>query len=219
MTTGPVVAVVLAAGESRRMGRLKPLLPYGSATVIQAVVRSLKASPVDQVRVVLGHRREEIEARLQGEGVACISNPAYTDGMLTSVQVGMATAPESTEWFVIALGDQPSIRPKTVDLLLQAAQGCLGEEPPATIVVPSYGGRRGHPLVIHARHRAEIGALPAEVGLRELLRRHPEAIRHVDVPEESVLHDMDTPEDYERELRRLGEEAHSEERIAGEAVD
>ena len=214
MKTGPVVAIVLAAGESQRMGRLKPLLPYGSVTVIEAVVRSLKASRVDQVCVVLGHRREEIVAKLQDEGVTCIANPDYAEGMLRSVQVGVAGTPPDTAWFVIALGDQPSIQPSTVNLLLDAARSGLAEEPRVTIVVPSYGGRRGHPLVIHSCHRAEIGELRPDVGLRELLRRHPEAVRHVDVSVESVLHDMDTPEDYERELRRLAGQAPSVEQNA-----
>src|SRR5689334_14594664 len=102
---GRVTAIVLAAGESRRMGTLKPLLPYGSGTVIQAVVRSLKASPVDRVLVVLGHRADEIAASLAGEGVEIVLNPDYRDGMLTSVQSGAAAAPADMEWLVIALGD------------------------------------------------------------------------------------------------------------------
>jgi molybdenum cofactor cytidylyltransferase len=193
-----VTAIVLAAGESRRMGALKPLLPYGSATVLQTVVRSLKASPVDRVLVVLGHRSEEIAASLKGEGVETVFNPRYLDGMLSSVQAGIAAAPEETAWFVIALGDQPSLRPSTVTQLLnETRNGGTG------IVVPSYSGRRGHPLLIHARYRGEIGALSGETGLRELVQRHPDAIRHVVVPDERVLSDMDTPEDYARELRRM----------------
>ena len=170
-------------------------------------MRSLKASPVDVVRVVLGHRSEELEAHLAGEGVETLRNPRYLEGMLTSVQAGIAaepqatsvgTAPPETEWLVIALGDQPSLRPETVRLLLAEARA--GEE---TLLVPSYGGRRGHPLLIHARHREEIATLGGETGLRELFTRHPEAIRHIVVPDDAVLHDMDTPDDYQRELGRL----------------
>lgn len=164
---------------------------------------------MDEVRVVLGHRAQEIEAHLAGEGAVPVRNPQYLDGMLTSVQAGMRSAAEDTEWFVIALGDQPSLRPQTVERLLRAAR----EEPAdsgngaASIVVPSYGGRRGHPLLLHARHREEIAALPPEAGLRELLRRHPQAIRHVTLDDERVLEDMDTPEEYRRQLARLEREA------------
>jgi molybdenum cofactor cytidylyltransferase len=180
------------------MGTLKPLLPYGAGSVLQSVVRSLKASPVDEVRVILGHRSEELAAHLAGEGVETIRNPRYLEGMLTSVQAGIASAPPETEWLVIALGDQPSLRPETVRLLLTEARA--GTE---SILVPSYGGRRGHPLLIHAGHREEIATLGGETGLRELLIRHPEAVRHVPVPDDAVLHDMDTPDDYQRELERL----------------
>lgn len=160
---------------------------------------------MDEVRVVLGHRAAEIEENLAAEGVTTIRNPRYLEGMLTSVQEGMVSAPTDTEWFVIALGDQPSLRAETVARLLrtareEAADG--GNERP-TIVVPSYGGRRGHPLLISAAHREEIGALPEEGGLRELLRRHPEAIQHVTLDDERVLEDMDTPEEYQRQVERL----------------
>jgi molybdenum cofactor cytidylyltransferase len=150
------------------------------------------------VLVVLGHRSEEIAASLEGTGAEPVVNPRYTEGMLTSVQAGAAAAPPDAGWFVIALGDQPSLRPETVARLLDAARAG-----PHGIVVPSYGGRRGHPLALHARFRDEILALDPEAGLRELLRRHPDDIRHVDVPTDAVLHDIDTPEDYQRELARL----------------
>ncbi|HEU4752533.1 MAG TPA: nucleotidyltransferase family protein [Armatimonadota bacterium] len=178
------------------MGALKPLLPYGSGTVIRAAVRSLRASPVSRVLVVLGHRSEEIAADLQGSGAETVFNPRYREGMLTSVQAGVAAAPEDTEWLVIALGDQPWVRPETVALLLdEARNGGPG------IVVPSYGGRRGHPLLLHSRYRGEIARLEGQGGLRELLRRHPEEIRYVLFPDESVLRDMDTPEEYQQALK------------------
>ena len=150
--------------------------------------------------MILGHRSEEIAENLEGSGAEIVVNPRYPEGMLTSVQAGVAAAPRDTEWFLVALGDQPSLQPATVErLLAEAVPGC-----PA-ILVPSYGGRRGHPLLLHASYRDEIGSLDGAVGLRELLLRHPDAVRHVELPEEEVLYDMDTPEDYQRELRRLAE--------------
>lgn len=147
--------------------------------------------------VVLGHRSEEIAAHLEGEDVECVVNPRYQEGMLASVQAGAAAAPDDAEWLLVALGDQPSLQPSTVSLLLAAA-----EEGDAGIIVPSYAGRRGHPLLIHARYRGEIAKLDPAVGLRELMRRHSDTIRHVVVEDDRVLSDMDTPEDYEREVRR-----------------
>ena len=135
---------------------------------------------------------------LDGSGADVVPNERYREGMLTSVQTGVAAAAPDTEWFVLALGDQPSLVPGTVaQLLTEARRG------DATIVVPSYAGHRGLPLLIHHTHRQEIGALGGENGLRALLHAHPEAIRHVLFPDEAVLSDMDTPEEYQRELARL----------------
>lgn len=152
--------------------------------------------------MVLGHRSREIAAHLEGSGAEIVLNARHDEGMLTSVQAGVTAAPADTEWYLIALGDQPSLQPATVERLLAEAE--TGD---ATILVPSYGGRRGHPLLIRATYREEIGSLDGAVGLKELLLRHSEAVRHVVLPEEGVLYDMDTPEDYQRELRRLAEQA------------
>lgn len=150
--------------------------------------------------MVLGHHAAEIEPTLAGEGVRVVVNPRPEAGMLASLQAGLAAAPPA-EWLLFALGDQPALRPETVDLLLREA--ALGLPEGQSIAVPSHAGRRGHPLVLHDRHRAEIAALDPALGLRDLLRRRPEAIRHVEVADAGVLADMDTPEDYRRELGRL----------------
>jgi molybdenum cofactor cytidylyltransferase len=192
-----VTAIVLAAGESRRMGALKPLLPYGPGSVIQAVVRSVTASPVDRVLVVLGHRSDEIAADLAGTCAETLFNPRYPEGMLTSVQAGIAAAAPESEWLLIALGDQPTLRAETVRALLEEARsGGSG------LVVPSDLNPRGHPLLIHAHYREEILALEGEGGLRQLFQRHPDEIAYVVVPDPDVLADMDTPEDYQRLLQQ-----------------
>ena len=148
--------------------------------------------------MVLGHRKAEIAAELAESGATLVENPDYQEGMLSSVRAGLRAASPNAEWLVIALGDQPSLRPETVArLLVEARKG------PESIVVPSFGGRRGHPLVFHARYRAEIMALAGGRGLKELLERHPDSIRHALFDDEAVLADMDTPEEYRRELRRL----------------
>src|SRR5947209_15673244 len=102
-----IMAIVLAAGESRRMGRLKPLLPFGTRTVIETVVDSLRASPVDEILVVTGYRSEAIEAALARAPARTVRNPDYARGMLSSVQCGVAAAAPATTWFLLALADQP----------------------------------------------------------------------------------------------------------------
>jgi len=116
--------------------------------------------------------------------------------MLSSIQRGMAAAPPQTSWFLIALADQPQLRPAVVETLLRAAESGPGA------YVPVYDGRRGHPILIHASLRAAIAGLDAEGGLRRLWAERPEIVRHVPVESDSVLHDMDTPEEYARLLTR-----------------
>ena len=187
-----VTAIVLAAGESRRMGRLKPLLAFGKGTVIEAVVRSLKACPVDEILVVTGHRSPEIAAALATWNVHLVENPDYRAGMLSSIQRGVQAADPQTDWLILALADQPHIPPAVVEQLLAEAGQELG------VLIPTFEGRRGHPILIHASCREEIAALPPEGGLRQLWAQRPELVRHIPVASPAVLQDMDTPEDYAR---------------------
>ena len=189
-----VCAIVLAAGESRRMGTPKPLLPFGRHCVIEQVVRSLQRCPIDRVLVVLGHRHEAIEPVVRPLDVQVVLHPEYRRGMLSSVQAGIAAAPAEATWLFIHPVDHPHVLPEVV-----AAQLAAGQEGRGTIVVPTHGGRRGHPLLIHARYRDEIATLDPQIGLRELLRRHPDAIHHLAVETDAILRDLDTPADYERE--------------------
>ncbi len=190
-------AIVLAAGESRRMGTLKPLLPFGSGSVIEQVVRSLQACPIDAILVVVGHRGAEIAAHLDGTGVSIVENPDYPRGMLSSVQAGLAAADPSTTLFLIALADQPSIPPALIAHLIQ-----LFDERRPGMLVPTFDGRRGHPLLIDARYRDEIATLNPDVGLRELLQRHPGELLLYPTSVEAIVRDLDTREEYEAELAR-----------------
>jgi len=153
------------------------------------------ASPVDEILVVLGHRRAEIAPTLAGLPAQVVANPDYARGMLSSLRAGLAASSSEAEWSAICLGDQPALQPETVAALrAEAERGGPG------LVIPSFQRRRGHPVWIHRQYRQEIEALPDEGGLRELFRRHPEDIRYVEATTPTVLTDMDTPEDYQREL-------------------
>src|SRR5207244_8101538 len=193
-------AIILAAGESRRMGTLKPLLPFGSGSVIGQVVRSLQACPIDAVLVVVGHRGAEIAAHLREFELPLlriVENPNYVQGMLSSVQAGVAAADPATTQFLISLADQPSIPPELIRHLI----GVFEEQRPG-MLVPTFEGRRGHPLLTDARYRDEIATLDPDVGLRELLQRHSEDLRLSPVSIEAVVRDLDTREEYEAEVAR-----------------
>jgi molybdenum cofactor cytidylyltransferase len=119
--------------------------------------------------------------------------------MLTSVQCGVAAAAPETSWFLVALVDQPAIDPAVVTHLIETA-GSARER----IVIPTFEGRRGHPLLFRADLAPEVLTLSGSIGLRELMQRHPDEILHVPVASDTVVRDMDTPEEYQRELERLG---------------
>ncbi len=186
-------AVVLAAGESRRMGRPKLLLPFGKETIIQTVIRNVVASSADGTLVVLGARRKDIEEKIRGFGVNTIFNQDYPKGMFSSVLCGLCSLPRSARAAVLVLADQPGIPTGVIDRLIEAF---LREK--KGLVVPVYRKRRGHPLLLDLKYRREVGTLSPEIGLRGLLQTHPEDILEVRVSCPEILRDIDSPGDYRK---------------------
>ena len=190
-------ALVLAAGESRRMGTQKLLLPYRDTTVIEAVVRAALDSSVDETLVVLGADREAIHAALKSYPVTFAVNEDFRRGMLSSIQVGFEALPGGAEAAVLMLGDQPAVAPGTIDELVLAYR-----ESRKGIYLPVYGGRRGHPILVDTGCRSEILGLDPEVGLRQLIQAHPEDVVEVAVAEPLAPEDMDTPGDYKKAVSK-----------------
>ncbi|WP_374686294.1 selenium cofactor biosynthesis protein YqeC [Promineifilum sp.] len=188
-----VTAVVLAAGESRRMGRNKLLLPWGDSTVLGRTLANVRASDVDDVLLVTGHEREKVEAIITQHPTFCIHNGDYANGMLSSVQAALRALPAQTEAILAILGDQPMVEPAVLDALLAAYAAT-----PKGLVAPYYRGARGNPVIIDRRYFDELLALPPDAAPRALLRRHPDDVRPVEVESEAILHDLDRPEEYER---------------------
>ena len=188
-----VYAVVVAAGESRRMGVPKQLLPFGGRTVLQTVLDRLLSSRVDGIVVVLGFRAEQIRSTLSDIPVQVVINSDFKMGMLSSVQAGVSALPSSATAALICLGDQPWISPGLVNRLIDEHHRSQ-----SGIVIPTFDGRRGHPALVGIRHRDEILGLSGGPGLKALMRGHPEDTLEVKVQEREILDDLDTPEDYLR---------------------
>ena len=190
-----ICAIVLAAGRSRRMGTQKLLLPFAGTTVIGHVVDELLAASVEEVHVVAGLRAGRIAAELAGRRVHLVTNPDPEAGMLSSVRCGLRALPPECTAALVALGDQPSITSATVDDMVRAfAAADRG------ILVPVHSGRRGHPLMFAAAYRDEVLTRFDDVGLRGLLRAHPDDVLEWPANSPAVLSDMDRPADYQREL-------------------
>jgi molybdenum cofactor cytidylyltransferase len=193
--------VVLAAGESRRMGKPKQLLPFGGATILERVVDALLDAGVGEVIVVLGHLAEQVRVVLGDRPVKVVINEAYREGMLSSVQCGVRAAGTVQDAVLFALGDQPHIESQVVREVMGAYRS--GE---AGMVIPRYGGKKGHPIIINLqRYRAAILRLPAHVGLNALMQEYADDVRFIEVSTEDIIRDIDVPEDYSRELARFTE--------------
>jgi molybdenum cofactor cytidylyltransferase len=192
-----ICAVVLAAGESLRMGTQKLLLPFGGSTVIETIVRAALDSGVEETLVVLGADREKVRSVLQSYPLAFTVNENYRAGMLSSIQAGFRVLPGGTRAAVVMLGDQPAVSSDVIDALVQAYK-----ENSRGIVVPVHRGRRGHPVLIDAGYRSEILGLDPAIGLKQLVHGHPEDVLEVPVESAAVLEDMDRPDEYRKETRR-----------------
>jgi molybdenum cofactor cytidylyltransferase len=192
-----VVGVVLAAGESRRMGRLKALLPFGEYTVIERVIHNLLQVNLDGVAVVLGHRAPEIAAVVEPLPVRIFYNARYREGMTTSVQAALQHIAPVPEAYLLALVDQPHLSHEPAQRVLEAfTQTQKG------LVIPTYQGKRGHPIVLSCKYRQEVLALGSQQGLNLVTRGHPEDTLEIPVADDLILQDMDYPEEYEAVLKR-----------------
>jgi molybdenum cofactor cytidylyltransferase len=189
-------AIVLAAGQSRRMGRNKMLLPYSTSTVIETVVTEVTAcSALSDAVVVTGHEPDRITALLDPYPVRCVFNPAYARAeMLVSLQIGLHALSAEVQAALIVPGDHPRLRRDIIQRVIDAYQ-------PEMLVIPSYQMKRGHPILIDRVWWDELLALPETATLRAFIRAHEDHIRYVVVETDSVLKDVDTPEEYDDLLR------------------
>jgi CTP:molybdopterin cytidylyltransferase MocA len=192
-----VVGIVLAAGESRRMGQLKALLPFGERTVIEQVLQPLLQADLAAVVVVLGYRAADIAAVVQALPVQLLYNPEYQHGMTTSIQVALRDITPIPDAYLVALVDQPHLDRELIQQLL-ATFARTGKG----VIIPTYHGKRGHPLVLAARYRQEVLALGPQQGLHMVTRGHPEDTLEMPVDHDDILRDMDYQEEYAAELQR-----------------
>lgn len=195
-----VGAVVLAGGLSSRMGQPKVLLPWDSRSVLNTILGRLRNLKLDDTVVVTGFAADRVRSAALSEGVRCAHNPDYATGeMLSSLQTGLRSLGPEIAACLVVLGDQPQLESRVVSEVLTAYAEGQG-----TIVAPSYRRQRGHPILIDRAFWQEIIDLPPGSAPRDVINAHPDALSSVEVPTDSILRDIDTPEDYARERRLAG---------------
>jgi molybdenum cofactor cytidylyltransferase len=195
-----IVGIILAAGESKRMGTPKQLLPWGKTIILQQVIENADSSRLDQLLVVLGHRADEITAEIKvSSKTRILVNRDFRDGMSSSVKCGIKNAFADTEAFMLLLGDQPFISTNVIDKLIDSY--CAGRH---GIVIPFYDGHRGHPVILDSRYREELLSI-RDQGVREVVNKHAQDIFEVCVDSPNILNDIDTPQDYQEAKKQTGE--------------
>ena len=190
------VALVLAAGLSRRMGPVNKLLAEDAAgrPMIARTVDHVLASRAEPVIVVTGHERERVEAALAGRPVRFVHAPDHAEGLSASLRAGLGAVPAVCEGALVCLGDMPLVGPGTLDRILDGFDPAAGR----SVVQPVHEGQPGNPVLWGREFFTEIGALTGDRGARGLLALHAAHLAAVPVTEDSVLRDFDTPEALER---------------------
>ena len=190
-----ISAIILAAGESRRMGvQNKLLLQIDSEVLIRKFVKSVSNSLVDAVLVVVGFEAEKIKAVLHDQSVKFVENPSYEEGMTTSIQSGVKASSNESTGLMICLADMPFAETSDLNLLIQAFNDYRSTES-SLIIVPVFQGKRGNPVLFSEEFRDKILTHKGE-GCREIVRQFPHYVKEVSMENDNLLRDIDTPEDY-----------------------
>jgi molybdenum cofactor cytidylyltransferase len=195
-----IVAVVLSAGESSRMGRPKALLPIQGIRFIEKIVTTLQSTRVDQILVVLGHNAEEMRRKVADLPVELVINPDYKQGQLSSLLAAIRTIEssrdaQSVDGILVHLVDHPFIEADLVNLMIDRFY-----ETKKLIVLPRYGDRRGHPVLFSKRLFAELLGTPLDQGAKAVVHAHRQETLEIVTEDKGVTIDIDTPEEYRRHV-------------------
>jgi molybdenum cofactor cytidylyltransferase len=189
-----IYGIILAAGEGKRMRKVKLTLPLGDKQLIEWVLQTAKLTPLDKYFLVVRPEDKEIIKTGKKWGAEIVLNPEYKSGMSSSIQKALhQISSEELYGFFVLLGDQPLINPSILYKMLLAFTPGKKE-----IVVPFYKDRQGNPVFFDGYWKDELMKLSGDVGGRVLIKAHPERVKRFKIPNESILLDIDREEDYEK---------------------
>lgn len=191
-------AVILTAGESRRMGYPKALLDSGDGRKflerIVANVKSIELKP-SNIIIVLGYHREKILEAADTSGCLTVTNSNPELGQLSSLIAALKQVSEGSRGMLVSLVDHPLVKPQTYNLVINGASSR-----PGSIILPRFGGRKGHPVFFPAEIFDDLKESPPDKGAKYAVQKNAERIVVVDVDDPGILKDIDTPEEYQKEV-------------------
>ena len=185
-------AVLLAAGESRRMGPVNKLaLPIAGTPLLRRTAETLARSGLAELVVVVGYEQALARELLRGIAARTVYNPDFRNGQMTSVYHGLGALRRPVDGVMICLSDQVLLDINDIETIARGFAGC-----PTSIMVPFHRGQRGNPIVLDFAHRETILAERKNLGCKRLLENNPELVTALEMPNDHVLVDIDTPEAY-----------------------
>jgi len=193
-----IIAVVLSAGESSRMGRPKALLPIQGQKFIERIIRVIGESRVGRTIVVLGHQADQLRGQIEHLPVEIVINPDYPSGQLTSLQAAIRhiSNDDRCDGMLVHLVDHPFIDVALVDALIESFF-----ETKKMIVVPRYKGKRGHPVIFSRELFGELLNAPLDQGAKAVVNAHRQETLEIEWQDEGITLDIDTPELYRQHVR------------------
>lgn len=184
-------AIILAAGQSKRMGKLKPLLRFNDKTFLDQIISVLKLSDADRITVVLGAEAEAVKKTVDLSGTNVVINKDYQKGQLSSLTAAIEKTPQDTDAILICLADAPFITENVVNKIISKFK-----ETNSPIIVPVFNKKRGHPPLFSRSLFNELINAPQEQGARHVLYSNEEKVLEVETSEGGILIGIDTPDDY-----------------------
>lgn len=185
-----MAAIILAAGRSRRMGKFKPLLPFGDATVIESCIENLRAAGVGEIVIVVGHRHQDVRQHLGSDPIRFVINTDPDTAMSESIALGVGAISQVARAVLMTPVDHPAVPPAVIRLLVEKWRAG------SKAIQPEFEGQGGHPVLIDLSYRQELTGLDADSGLRGFFSRHRAEVVRLPVDSPFVARDIDTWEDY-----------------------
>jgi molybdenum cofactor cytidylyltransferase len=192
MIPGAISAVLLAAGESRRMGAINKLtLPVDGRALVRRMAGTLVDARLQEVVVVLGHEAQQLQSLLLDLPLTVVVNEHYHDGPMSSVHAGLAALTHACDGVMIALADQPLIETADINHIIDAYVA----RPRGSVLVPTYHGSRGNPIILSWEHRSAILAGHRNLGCKHFIEKNPSLVTTFEMDTDHVVFDLDTPAD------------------------